>query len=203
METGITKRYKTPPNKGSFYKVVSFILLPLGFWASYVTAKIFLDNKSKYIDQIFWVIFGEVLCIYMIIHSIYFLVIHTKGVFHAEITDVKIIGYSLNNKKIEISYDEIIKIQKNKISSYIERGFKSLHLVLKNRKKVLLWGGMNRFGDLIEEITKRSPNLISVDYGGLDKIPEIWNSQEYDDDGKPIKNKKVIQRNIKKGSKND
>jgi len=190
MNTEIIKKYNTPPTKGMIYRVASYFSLPLGLGTCFFIGKTLFENKPEYDDQIFWIYFCGIFCVFLVINSLYFLIIHNKWIFHANITDEKIVGYNLSDNKVEITYDEIIKIQKNKILPCIESNYKSLHIVLRGGRKIILWGGMNRYGDLIEEIRKRSLNLESYDYGGLDKNPRVWDDQRWDDDGKPIRNKK-------------
>ena len=37
---------------------------------------------------------------------------------------------------------------------------------------------IERFGECVQEIQKRCPNLVEVDYGGLDKKPAIWDAAD-------------------------
>jgi len=186
----VLKHYKAPPQKSGAISIASYIFIPISIFGIYSLSYKYLwflisvnEFKNKpFIDRI-----GFFIVILIFIYFLFFL-IHRRiefmvDIFSVDLCEDRIIGYTYYKKKQEIAYSDILAIKKNKWPKL----YLSLELVLKNGKKVILNGGMNRYGDLIEEIRKRSPNLEKVDYGGIDKNPRAWNDQRWDDDGKPIR----------------
>ncbi len=190
INEAVLKHYKAPPPKSGAISIASYIFIPISIFGIYSLSYKYLwflisvneFGKKPLIDRV-----GVFIVIFMFIYFLFFLV-HRRiefivDIFSVDLCEDKIITYTYYKKKREINYEDIVVIQKNKWPKL----YLSLELILKNGKKIILNGGMNRYGDLIEEIRKRSPNLEKVDYGGIDKIPRAWDDQRWDDDGKPIR----------------
>jgi len=186
----VLKYYKAPPQKSGAISIASYIFLPISIFSLYAvgyknlwmwieTGEVSQKPLFDIIGIIILLSVGLFFLLSLIQHRIEFIV----DVFSVDLCEDRIITYTYYKKKREINFKDIVVIQKNKWPKL----YLSLELVLKNGKKVILNGGMNRYGDLIEEIRKRSPNLEKVDYGGIDKNPRAWNDQRWDDDGKPIR----------------
>lgn len=93
--------------------------------------------------------------------------------FTIELSDTRVIGTTIFNKRQSLEYDAIEKIIGIKRYSFLRA---NILLVDRDGKELEIHQNIDNLGQCIEDIRRRCTNLKEVDYKGLDRDPRVWHA---------------------------
>ena len=88
----------------------------------------------------------------------------------------RVVARNLWKHATEIRYEDIVRIKREPHVPYLWAVTAGLDFLTADGRRIRLHRHIERFGECVQEIQKRCPNLVEVDYGGLDKKPAIWDA---------------------------
>ena len=88
--------------------------------------------------------------------------------FSIEFSDSLVIARDIRGRVKELNWSEIMKIRPSK---KFLLSWEPIHLIIETKegKEIILHHNIGPLGECVHEIEQRSPNLKSIDYGGLDR----------------------------------
>ena len=182
-------QFKSPPPRAHSQIIPAVIFIPAGlFFFIFISVYIIpmRYNEGKTGDVIAF-LFGLLILIGGLITFIKLTIRFWTTAYFVDLTEDRVIGYNLWKKSKEIRYADIKIIRKHK-------RFNELELISNDNMIMVLNGGIDNYGQCIEAIRERAVNVQKVDYGGIDKMNEVWNNYY----GWDEKMKKIHERYKKK-----
>ena len=93
-----------------------------------------------------------------------------------DLEEDRVVAHNLWKHVTEIRYQDIVRIKREPHVPYLWVVTAGLDFLTADGRRIRLHRNIERFGECVHEIQKRCPNLVEVDYGGLDKKPAIWDA---------------------------
>lgn len=98
-----------------------------------------------------------------------------RSCFTVAVTDDTVIGLNLWKQEFRVALVDVVEIQPEPASRFLRSAHPGIDLVTARGERLRLHPNIEPFGECVEYIRTRCPNLRKVDYGGINEDLRIWN----------------------------
>jgi len=174
-------RFCTPWARGKGRKYSIFMIVFL-IYGNYIVIQEICTKDLFHSEPIYNAFIAMLFLVLFSYHIVLFCILFINiwlFAYEVEIYNDYFICYNAFGKEVNhIFYSDVLMIKKT--FPNVANNMK----IVTTKCKIQIWGGINRYGECIENICLRSVNLKLVDYGGLDSS-KIWTRNDEKFEGQP------------------